>query len=81
MNSLCVVNKSAPKSSSKLESYEFEIELRTGHRILWPQHSMAESRKVLRSGNRICLRNTITGFESRQGVRFLGKHSNAVVNI
>jgi hypothetical protein len=31
-----------------------------------------------RSGHRTRLRNTRPGFESRQGVRFLGKHSNAV---
>jgi hypothetical protein len=32
-----------------------------------------------RSGHTICLRNRRPGFESRKGVSFLGKHSNAVV--
>jgi hypothetical protein len=31
------------------------------------------------SRHRTCLMNRRPGFESRQGVRFLGKHSNAVV--
>jgi hypothetical protein len=31
------------------------------------------------SGHRISLRDSRLGFESRQGTRFLGKHSNGVV--